>query len=150
MCVLISPKKILLKIITYTQKEKNKVFYKNSYFTIPLAIILMKTNYTILKIAYKFLPITTDSCVNANKPCFRADTATTEGVCMWIIHLISGLAEWTAPWSEKAVIFTGKFVVPCSNTFPCMSVFIKLEAVISWKSMPYGLTRNCSSSWFNL
>lgn len=77
-------------------------------------------------------------------------TARTEGVRIWMMHLMSGRAACIAECSMKPATSIPKLVVPCSTTEPCISIFTRLDAVISWYSIPNGFTRKCSWSWFNL
>ena len=77
-------------------------------------------------------------------------TASTEGVWIWMMHLTSGRAACIAACNMKPATLIPKFVVPCSTTLPCISIFTRLDAVISWYSIPNGFTRKCCSSWFNL
>ena len=58
-------------------------------------------------------------------------TATIAGVCIWMMHFMSGLALCIAECNMKPAIFTPKLVVPASTTFPCISTFTREEAVIS-------------------
>lgn len=77
-------------------------------------------------------------------------TASTDGVWIWMMHLMSGRAACIAECSMKPATLIPKLVVPCSTTEPCISIFTRLDAVISWYSIPNGFTRKCSWSWFNL
>lgn len=77
-------------------------------------------------------------------------TASTEGVRIWMMHLMSGRAACIAECNMKPATSIPKLVVPCSTTEPCISIFTRLDAVISWYSIPNGFTRKCSWSWFNL
>lgn len=59
-------------------------------------------------------------------------TATVAGSCTWITHFASFLAICIAECMTKPELLMPQFVLPGSRVFPSLSIFTKLDAVISW------------------